>query len=780
MTAEVNAEKKYVGQSIPRVEDQRLLTGRGEYSDDLNLAGQAYATFLRAEVAHGWLRRVDTAAAKAAPGVLAVLTGADYEADGIEPLRHRGNPPDVELKNRNGQPLFQTPVYPIVTGKIRRVGEAVAVVVAETPAQAKDAAELIEVKIEALDPVIAIEDAIAEGAPRLWDEVPGNIIVDAVKGDVAAVDAAFAAAAHVATLETFNNRVTGVPMEPRAAIGEYDAAADRYTLNAGGQGVNRFQTELSAAFGVEPGQVHVISRDVGGGYGTRNSTYAEFVLVLWAARRAGRPVKWTADRSECFLSDYSGRNLLTRAELALDADGRFLAMRTENLADLGSHAVTYVPLARGPSVASSVYDIPLVHLVSKGVLTNSAPTTAYRGAGRPEAIFVMERLIDRAAEAMGIDRVDLRRRNLIPAAAMPYANQTGMTYDSGEFERGMDMALARGDWAGFEARRAESRQRGLLRGIGLANYIETATGWPVERGEVEVIGKEGIIELVIGTQASGQGHETAYAQAVADMFGLPFDSIRLKTGDTDFVRMGAGSHSSRSMRLAGHLFGLSADQIIDKGKRIAAHVLETSTADIDYADGQFQVVGTDRGLGLFDAAAMKDLPEDLAGPLAGSAQVTELIPAFPNGTHVVEVEVDPDTGVVRIVRYTAVDDVGRVVNPMLVDGQTHGGIAQGVGQALMENGLYDFKSGQLIAGSFMDYAMPRADDMLPFDLEFNEVPAPSTKLGVKGGGEGGTTGAPAAVVSAIVDALREFGIKHIEMPATPERIWRAIRTAGVN
>jgi carbon-monoxide dehydrogenase large subunit len=766
-----------VGKSIPRVEDQRLLTGKGEFSDDLNLPGQVYLYVVRTDQAHARLHGVDTAAAIKAPGVLAVLSGRDYLADGVEPLRHRGNPPDVELENRNGTPLFQTPVYPIVTDKVRRVGEAVAIVVAETPAQAKDAAELIAVDYESLGAVATIGDAIAEGAPTLWDEVSGNVIVDAVKGDKAAVDAAFAGAAHVVTLETFNNRVTGVPMEPRAAIGEYDPAVDRFTLNAGGQGVNRFQAELSAAFGIEPGQVRVISRDVGGGYGTRNSTYSEFVLVLWAAKRVGRPVKWTADRSECFLSDYSGRNLLTRAELALGADGKFLAMRTENLADLGSHAVTYVPLARGPSVASSVYDVPLVYLESKGVLTNTSPTTAYRGAGRPEAIFVIERLIDMAAEYMGIDRVELRRRNLIPPEAMPYVNQTGMTYDSGEFESGMDMALERGDWEAFEARRAETRSRGLLRGIGLANYIETATGWPVERGEM-LVRAEGVIEIVIGTQASGQGHETAYAQAVSDMLEVPFEAIRLKTGDTDFVRMGAGSHSSRSMRLAGHLFGLSADQIIEKGMKIAAHVLEANAADIEYSGGAFRIVGTDRSLGLFDAAAAENLPDDLAGPLAGSAEVTALIPAFPNGTHVVEVEVDVDTGVVRLARYTAIDDVGRVINPMIVDGQTHGGIAQGVGQALMENGVYDRSSGQLIAGSFMDYAMPRAGDLLSFDLEFNEVPAPSTKLGVKGGGEGGTTGAPAAVVSAIVDALKGRGVRHIEMPATPERVWRAIREAN--
>jgi len=767
----------HIGEHRPRVEDFRLLTGAGEFSDDLNRPGQAYMHVLRAEHAHARIQSIDTESARRAPGVLAVLTGKDYIADGVEPLRHRGNPPDVELKNRSGAPIFQTPVYPVVTDKVRRVGEAVAVVVADSLVQAKDAAELIVVDYEVLDAVASIGDALAVGAPVLWGEVPGNVIVDALKGNVAAVDSAFAVATHTVRLETFNNRVTGVPMEPRAAVGEYDSATDRFTLNAGGQGVNRFQNELSAAFGVDLEQVRVISRDVGGGYGTRNSTYAEFVLVLWAAKRVGRPVKWNSDRSESFLTDYSGRNLLTRAELALDVEGTFLAMRTENLADLGSHAVTYVPLARGPSVANGVYDIPLVHLESKGVLTNTSPTTAYRGAGRPESMFVIERLIDMAAENMGVNRVELRRRNLIPPEALPYVNQTGMTYDSGEFERGMDMALARSDWDGFETRRTEARSRGKYRGFGLANYIETATGWPVERGEMKIL-PEGRIELVIGTQASGQGHETAYAQVVADMMEVPFESIVLKTGDTDFVKMGAGSHSSRSMRLAGHLFGLSGDQIVEKGKQIAGHVLEASPADIEYSGGRFRIAGTDRSLGLFEAADQKGLPEDLAGDLEGSAQVTELIPAFPNGTHVVEVEVDPDSGVVVIVRYTAIDDVGRVINPLLVDGQTHGGIAQGIGQSLMENGIYD-RDGQLLAGSFMDYAMPRADELPFYDLDFNEVPAPSTKLGVKGGGEGGTTGAPAAVVSAIVDALSELGIRHMEMPATPERVWRAIRDAQV-
>ena len=764
----------YIGEHRPRVEDYRLLTGAGEFSDDLNRPGQAYLFVLRAQEAHAWIKAIDTEAAADAPGVLTVMTADDYLADGLVPIVQYGNPKDVELINRDGAPIFQTPLYPLALGKIRRVGEGLAVVVAESLSQAKDAAELINVETEPLSALPHIKSATASGAPAIWDEVPSNIIVDDVKGDAKAVDAAFARAAHTVRFETFNNRVTGVPMEPRAAIGEYSESG--FVLNAGGQGVVRFMNELAPVFGVDTDRMRVISRDVGGGYGTRNSTYSEFALVLWAAKRVGRPVKWTSDRSECFLSDYSGRNLLTRAELALDANGKFLAMRTENYGDMGSHAITYVPLARGPSVTTSVYDIPHAHVVSKGVLTNSSPTTAYRGAGRPEAIFVMERLIDLAAAEIGMDRVELRRRNLIPPEAIPYSNPTGMTYDSGEFERGMDMALARGDWHGFEARCAEARSRGLRRGIGIANYVETATGWPAERGEMKIL-PEGRIELIIGTQASGQGHETAYAQVVADMMGVPFESIVLRAGDTAFVKIGGGSHSSRSMRLAGHLFGLSADQIIEKGKRIAGHVLEANPADIEYAIGEFRIMGTDRSLGLFEAAGQEGLPEELTGGLEGAAQVTELIPAYPNGTHVVEVEVEIDSGIVRVVRYTAIDDVGRIINPLIVDGQTHGGIAQGVGQALMENGVYASDSGQLIAGSFMDYTMPRADDLLNYDLEFNEVIAPSTRFGVKGGGEGGATGAPAAVIGAIVDALSEFNIRHIEMPATPERVWQAIRNA---
>ncbi|MDA0663339.1 MAG: xanthine dehydrogenase family protein molybdopterin-binding subunit [Proteobacteria bacterium] len=760
-----------IGKPVRRIEDFRLLTGGGRFTDDLSRPQQAHGHVLRATCAHAVIRNIDANAARRMPGVLAVLSGADFLADGLAPLRHRGNPKDVELKNADGSPIVTTPVYPLAVDRVRRVGEPVALIVAETAQQARDAAEVVEPDFELLDAVASPAAAMAAGAPRIWDDVPGNLSVHDVKGDAVAVDAAFARAAHVARFSTFNNRVTGVPMEPRAAIGEYDPVTGRYTLTAGGQGVMRFQMELAPVFGVAADRIRVVSHDTGGGYGTRNSTYPEFALVLWAARRVGRPVKWVSDRSESFLNDYSGRNMHTRAELELDKEGRFLALRTETIADLGSHAISYVPLAWGATVTTGAYAIPAMHVVSKAVLTNTIPTTAYRGAGRPEANFVIERLIDIAAAETGIDRVALRRRNLIPATAFPYDAQMGCIYDSGEFERGMDMALERGDWDGFTARRAESLSRGMLRGIGLANYVETAAGWPMERAEMAVL-PDGRIDIVIGTQASGQGHETAYAQVVADFLQVPTESVVLRTGDTDFVKMGAGSHSSRSMRLAGHLFRQNADAIIEKGRRIASQLLEAAVEDVEFADGGFRVAGTDRRIGLFETAAQA---VGLADPLRSIAEVTQSIHAFPNGSHVVEVEVDPDTGAVRIMRYTAIDDVGRVINPMIVDGQTHGGIAQGAGQALLENKLYDPDTAQLISGSFMDYALPRADDLPFFDLEFNEVPAPSTWLGVKGGGEGGATGAPNAIISAIIDAISGYGVRHIEMPATPEKIWKAMR-----
>ena len=766
-----------IGAPVPRVEDRRLLTGEGCYSDDLSRPDQVCAIMVRSEQAHATLHGVTTGIARAMPGVLAALTGRDWLDEGLNPMPAWGNPKDVELKNHDGREIFYTPLYPVTVDRIRRVGEIVAMVVAETETQARDAAEQISLDTTALPALADAAAALAEGAPDLWDEVPGNISVDDEKGDEAACDKAFALAAHVVRLETNNQRVTGVPMEPRAALGEFDAASGNYVLEAGGQGVIRFQNELASTFAVDKAKIRVVSRDVGGGYGTRNHTYPEFALVLWAAKHTGRPVKWVCDRSEAFLSDYAGRDLISKASLALDREGRFLAMRAENIANIGTHTVSYVPLARGPTVYNGIYRMPVAHVNSQAVLSNTNATASYRGAGRPESMFVIERLVDMAASQLDLDRVEIRLRNLIPLNAIPYTNGVNVTYDSGDFAKSMEMALEMSDWDGFDARKKSARSRGRLRGIGLANYIETATGYPNERAEME-IQPGGMVDLIIGTQSSGQGHETSYAQVVSHWLELPFHCVRLRTGDTDFVVSGSGSHSSRSMRLAGHLYRQTSEEIIDRAAKIAAFVLEAAAEDLIFEDGSFTIGGTDHSLHLFDIAeiALGDkLPDELQGRLHAVAEILAPLPTYPNGCHVAEVEIDPDTGIVEIVRYTGIDDVGRVINPLIVDGQTHGGIVQGVGQALMEHCVYEAGSAQIMAGSFMDYCMPRADDVPSFDLANNEVPAPNNLLGVKGGGEGGTTAAPPAVMNAIIHAMADFGVRHMDMPATPEKIWRAIR-----
>ncbi len=761
-----------IGRPVRRKEDHHLLIGEGYFSDDVNLPGQVYAYVVRSPHAHAWIRGIDTAAASAAAGVVAVLTGADYLADGLAGLPNNPVPPDLPLRNLDGSAVFCPPDYPLATDRVRHVGEGVALVVAETPDQAMDAAESIVVDYEVLPAVVDLAAATATGAPAVWDEVPGNRCIDAERGDAAAVDAAFERAAHVARITLHNNRVNGVPMEPRAAIGEFDPATRRYTLHAGSQGVLIQKRALAKIFGVDEDKVRVICRDVGGGFGTRNLLFREFVLALWAARRVGRPVKWTCARSEAFVSDPYGRDQFTRAELALDADGRFLAMRAVNVANIGSHTLHFVPLARGAAVTNGVYMIPAMHVRLQAVFTNMVPTSTYRGAGRPEAMFIVERLIDVAAAETGIDRIELRRRNFIPPAALPWKSVLNTCYDSGEFAANMEAAMKLADWDGFAARRAEARRRGRRRGIGISNYIETATGIPHERAVVTVL-PEGRVELVIGTQASGQGHETSFAQLMVEWLGIRFDEVVLRTGDTDFVVMGSGSHSSRSMRLGGLLLGRATETVIAKGKAVAARVLEAAEADIVYGDGRFAVAGTDRALGLYDAAAAAREEE----ALAGDAEISTMLPTFPNGCHVSEVEIDPETGAVALVRHAGVDDVGRVINPLLVDGQTHGGIAQGVGQALLEACVHDPGTGQLLSGSFMDYCLPRADDFPFFELANNEVPAPNNPLGIKGAGEGGATGAPGALINAIVDALGDLGVRHVEMPATPERVWRAIRAA---
>ena len=770
-----------IGRSVPRKEDARLLKGQGCFSDDVNVEGQAFAVMLRSPHAHAVIAGIGTTDALAAPGAIAVLTGADILADRLNPIIHNplhSSPPDVAVINRDGSPIPQPTHYLLPADRARFVGEPVAMVIADTLAQARDSAELVSIDYRPLPSVSGTAAAAEPGAPKTWDDRTDNICIDADIGDPAATDAAFARADHVLRLATTISRVTGVPMEPRAAIGEFDAATGRYTVHAGSGGSVRQKKDISAVLGVAPDLVRVIAGDVGGNYGTRNALYVEFALVAWAARRTGRAVKWTADRTEALLTDYQARDLVVDAELAVDAGGMFLGLRTSNLSNIGAYAVSYLPLVKGIEIMSNAYRIPAAHAHARAVTSNTPPTYPYRSAGRPEVIYVIERLIDMAAREIRIDRAEIRRRNMVPESALPYDNGLGMTYDSGDFGANLEHAVRLGGWDGFEARRAEARTRGRMRGIALGNYIDLSTGAPHERSEIEVFPDERL-EVVIGTQSAGQGHETSFAQVVADLLEAPFESIRLIQGDTDIVKVGGGSHSGRSMRMGAIVLSNSAQEIIDKGTRIAAHVLEVAEADIEYTGGRFVVSGTDRSLGLFEAgrAAIErdDLPEDLRGPLRGESQINIPKAAFGDGCHVCEVEIDPDTGVCEIIQYTAVDNVGRAINPLLIDGQTHGGIAQGVGQAMLERLVYDPETGQALSGSFMDYAMPRADSLPSFTTMITEVPSPSNPLGVKPGSEGGTAPAPAVVANAIVDALYEMGVRHIEIPATAERIWGAIR-----
>jgi carbon-monoxide dehydrogenase large subunit len=764
------------GQPVLRQEDARLVVGGGCYSDDVNVPGQAYACFVRSPHAHARIGRIDTAAALATPGVIAVLTGEDAAADGVKPLTHSpmpGNPHEELIRSRDVS--FVAPHPPMPADRVRFVGEIVAMVIAETPGAARDGAERVVVQWMPLPAVTASIAAAAPDAPILYDGTTSNVCVDAQVGNAAAVEVAFSRAAHVVRLETWVQRVTGVPMEPRAVVGVWDPASGRYTVHAGAGGLGRTQTGVAGALGVPESAVRVLAREVGGNFGTRNSCYPEFALVTWAARRLRRPVKWTCERREAFLADYQGRDLAVRAELALDAEGNFLAFRGINTSNIGAHAVSFHPLNKGMALTATVYRVPAVSIHGRAVLTNTSPTTPYRSAGRPEIMFVMERLIDLAARRHGFDRLELRRKNLVPASAMPYRNAAGTLYDSGDYLAALDRAIA--DWEGFPARRAEARRRGRYRGIGVANYIELNTGFPRERAHITVR-PEGWIELVLGTLSSGQGHATSFAQLLVEWLGVELSAVRLVTGDTDVTVVGGGAHSARALRMAAVVMAKASDQIVEKGKRIAARMLEAAAADIAFSEGRFGVKGTDRSVDLFEVAAAAlraDAHDDCRGPLDGASDETLPVPSFPYGSAVCEVEVDPETGVVELVRYTTVDDCGRAVNPMILHGQTHGGIAQGVGQALWESCAYDAETGQLLSSTLMDYALPRADMLPAFTTEISEVPSTSHPLGLRGGGEGGTTPALGAVVNAIVDALAELGVEHIELPATPARVWQVIQ-----
>lgn len=764
-----------IGQPVRRVEDQRFLAGAGRFVDDLALPRQCYGALVMSPHAHARIRRIDVAAARAAAGVVCVLTGADAEADKI------GRIPPVMPEDMGGPKGYRTFWPLLVTDKVRAVGERVAFVVAETLAQARDAAELVEVDYETLPAVTSLEDAVKDGAPAVWDECPGNVSFTLMFGDKDAVDAAFATAAHVVSLKLANNRVAPSAMEPRAAIGEYRPADDAYTLYSTSQNPHGNRTLLAnAVLHIPEIKLRVISPDVGGGFGMKFGAYPEDALVLWASRRCGRPVKWTETRSEAFLSDTHGRDQVVHGELALDGGGKILALRVQGLHAMGSHivgAAIVVPVYASRLVPG-VYEIPAAHIVSKAVFTNTTPLAPYRGAGRPEATYLIERLIDRAADITGLDPAEIRRRNYIPPAKMPYKTLTGMTYDSGDFVRVMDDCLKLGEWNGFAGRAAASKKAGKLRGRGLAYFIEEASVFN-DRMDLR-FDPSGMVTILAGTHSHGQGHATTYAQMVSEWLGIPFEQIRFLQGDTDAVPMGRGTYGSRSMMVGGNALKKAADAIIEKAKGMAAHLMEAAPADIEFKDGQFRIAGTDRSMPL--AAVAKAfyrpmfLPPQFGVGLEASGSFASEPPNYPNGCHTCEVEIDPESGAVEIVRYTAVDDLGLVLNHLLAEGQIHGGVAQGLGQALMESVQYD-GSGQLVSGSFQDYAMPRAEHFPELTSALVEVPATTNPLGVKGCGEAGATGAPPAIMNAIVDALRPLGIDHIDMPATPQRVWQAIKSA---
>jgi len=767
-----------IGQPLRRKEDQRLITGQGRFSDDFSLADQAYAAMLRSPHPHARIRHIDVEQARTMPGVLGVYSGADCLADGLAPLPHQPVPStkfDMKLTAPGGGTIFIGPHRLLPTDKVRYVGEAVAMVVAETKAQALDALEAIIIDYEPLPWVTDAMRALSSGSPAVWDEIADNVLVDTTFGDKDATDRAFAQADHVVEADFHIDRVTGVTMEPRACLGHYDAATQRYTLHAGSGGAVKHKHELAGVLGVAPERLRVLSFDVGGNFGVRNRPFVEFGLVLWASQKIGRPVKFTATRSETFLSDYQGRDLTSKVALALRADGKFLAMRADNVGNVGAFCVSLSPLGKGAGLITGSYDIPAATLRARAVFTNTMPTNAYRSSGRPEVTFAIERLIDIAARELHIDRMTLRRKNLIRRNAMPYTNAVGAMYDSGDYKGAMDLAMEIADVKGFAARRREAKRRGKLLGLGLANYVESSIGAPKERTDMTVTPR-GQVNVVIGTQPSGQGHETSFAQVVADLITVPVAAINIIIGDTDVVTAGGGSHSGRSLRHAATVFSKAAADLIAKGKQAAADLLQTSPEAIDFKDGRFGAPTSNRSFDFLELA--KEAAEQREAWRNGLSvrfdnEMHE--PVFPNGCATCEIEVDPDTGALAITRYAAVDDVGRCINPMIVHGQTHGGIAQGVGQALWELCVNDPDSGQPLAGSFMDYGMPRARRLPRFKTEIMEVFSPTNPLGIKAGGEGGTTPALAVVINAIVDALADYGVRDIRMPATPFRVWQAIQ-----
>ncbi|WP_316229529.1 xanthine dehydrogenase family protein molybdopterin-binding subunit [Bradyrhizobium sp. SZCCHNR1070] len=767
-------QKFGVGQPVRRKEDDTLVRGQGKYTDDVNLPGQVYAWIVRSSHAHGLIKGIDSTTARAMPGVLGIWTGADLAAANYGPFTC-----GLPLKNRDGTPLKQTNRTALPTDKVRFVGDPVAFVVAETMNQARDAAEAVEVDIEPLPAVTNAEEATRPGAPQLYDHIPNNVALDYHYGDTAKIEEAFAKAAHVTKLDIVNTRVAVVPMEPRVALASFDKENERYTLQVPTQGVSGNKLMLAKILNVAPEKVRILTGNVGGSFGMKNVGYPEYVCILHAAKELGRPVKWRDERSGSFLSDSHGRDQIIHGELALDAEGHFLAVRLSGYGNLGAYITGVAPsplsLNTGKNLAS-VYRTPLLSVDIKTVLTNMTLMGAYRGAGRPEANYFMERLIDTAADEMGIDRLALRKRNFIKPNQMPFPAASGVTYDSGDFAAVFQKAIQLSDFDNFNKRKRESRKNGKLRGIAVGSYLEVTAPPSGELGKI-TFDADGGVTLTTGTLDYGQGHATPFAQVLSGQLGVPFEKIRLEQSDSDLVRFGNGTGGSRSITATGQAIVEASQLVIAKGKQAAAHLLEASEADIEFADGRFTIAGTDRTIDIMELAQrMREgkTPDGVPASLDVDHATTSTESAFPNGCHVAEVEVDPDTGVVQVVAYTGVNDFGTVVNPMIVAGQLHGGVAQGIGQALMEHVRYD-ESGQPITGSLMDYALPRASDIPMMAVGDHPVPAKTNPLGTKGCGEAGCAGSLSTVVNAVIDALSEHGVKHLDMPLTAEKVWRAIQ-----
>lgn len=784
-----------IGASVRRREDQRFLTGRGNYTDDFKRLNMTHAVHVRSPYAHARILGIDVADALAMPGVVTVLTGADMEADKVGSL-----PCGWQIHSKDGSPMKEPPHYPLARDRVRYVGDAVAVVIAETREQARDAAEMVVVDYEELPAVGSSTRAIAGGAPLVHDDAPDNVCYDWHLGDKAATDAAFTNAAHIAKIDLVNQRLVPNAMEPRAAMGEYDQSNGEYTLTTTSQNPHVTRLLMGAfVLGIPEHKLRVVAPDVGGGFGSKIFHYGEEAVVTWAARKVGRPVKWTADRSESFLTDAHGRDHVSHAELAMDADGNFLALRVSTLANLGAYLSTFapsIPTYLYATLLAGQYKTPAIYAEVKAVFTNTSPVDAYRGAGRPEACYLIERIVDVAAGVMGMDKTEIRRRNFVPKEAMPYQTPVALQYDTGDFAKNLDIALPLVDYPGFQQRRAESKARGKLRGIGFATYIEACGIAPsnvagalgaraglYECAEVR-FHPTGSVTVFTGAHSHGQGHETTFAQIVAERFGIPIENVEIVHGDTNKIPFGMGTYGSRSLAVGGSALVKAMDKVERKAKKIAAHMLEAAETDIEVKEGRFTVAGTDKSLGIGDIALQAYVPhnfplDELEPGLDEQAFYDPKNFTYPNGCHVCELEIDPDTGVTTIVSFAAVDDFGNVINPLIVEGQVHGGLVQGIGQALYENCVYDEESGQLVTGSYMDYCMPRADDVPSFTVRYHEdQPCTHNPLGVKGCGEAGTIGAAAAVMNAVVDALSDYGVTHMDMPATPEKVWRTIRDAA--